>query len=187
MQIQYGENLVRDGVLFATVRQCRPIIDEFFGEFRTAVGLLELARDYRDRRIVRFIIKDHGRTVQTGFAPDEFENDHHFRNRCYQFVEQVASLQPNNDCPNCGTRYGDEPLPFRCRTCEFQIVQACPGCDREVPIAEYGVISSTLWRCPRCHTRVHARYAEPMFNSRGFFVQPLVQLTNAETAGVSDG
>jgi len=176
MKIELGTRLSSSNGLHAVVSSRLPVINEFFAEFRTANAQLELGKDYRERDIVRLIVKDHGRTVQTAFAPDEFDDEAHLRNRLHQFVGQVAKLEDANDCPNCGMKYHDRPLPFRCTNCDFQTVQACPACEGEVSISDYKVEGSTIWQCPACQNHVRAGYVEPMFDSRGFFVQPLVEL-----------
>ncbi len=181
MNIELGTRLSNSNGLRDVVTSRIPLVEQVFSEFRTANAQLELGKDYRNRDIVRLIVKDHGRTVQTAFAPDEFDNAAHFSNRLHQFVGQVARLEGANDCPNCGQKYYDQPLPFKCPKCEFQTVQACPSCDKEISISDYKVEGSTLWQCPECKARVRASYVEPMFDSKGFFVQPLVELVVVET------
>ncbi len=181
MKTKIGSRLSKNIGLYEKVQGCLRVVEEVFGGFVTANAQIELGKDSRGRDIVRLIIKDHGRTVQTGFAPDEFDNVDHFRNRCYQFVEQVTRLEIVNDCPNCGMKYGAKPLPFKCDVCGFQTVQACPQCGEEVSIGDYLVEGSTLWKCPKCKKRVRAEYTEPMFDTRGFFSQPLVELSVAES------
>jgi len=181
MKIEFGTRLSKSNGLQNVVSSRIPVVEEMFSGFRTANAQLELGNDYRNRDIVRLIVKDHGRTVQTAFAPDEFDNEAHFRNRLHQFVGQVARLDGANDCPDCGQKYYDQPLPFKCTTCEFQTIQACPSCGEEISISDYKVEGSTLWQCPKCKARVRASYVEPMFDSKGFFVQPLVELAVIET------
>lgn len=182
MNIEIGTRLAEHNGWNNVVASRLPVIHELLDEFRSANAKIELGKDYRDRDIIRLIVKDHGRTVRTAFSPDEFENETHLRNRLRQFVGQIARLEGANDCPNCGTKYDNQPLPFRCAKCDFQTVQACPSCEAEVSISDYKIDGSTLWQCPRCDARVHASYTEPMFDSRGFFVQPLVQLSVTEDA-----
>ena len=184
MKIEIGQRLANSNGLYSIVTSRLRIVNELFDGFRTANAQIELGKDYRGRDIVRLIVKDHGRTVQTAFAPNEFDNEDHFRDRLYQFVGQVAKLEGANDCPNCGMSYYDKPLPFRCTNCEFQTVQCCPSCKSEVPISDYKGEGSTLWKCPTCKAPVRASYVEPMFDSRGFFVQPLVELAVVEAVAM---
>ncbi len=180
MKIEFGDRL-SESTLHAKVVKRLPIIEEMFGGFCTANAKVELGKDYRERDIVRLIVKDHGRTVRTAFAPDEFDNESHFRNRLHQFAGQVARLEGTNDCPNCGTKFYENPLPFKCTVCEFQMIQACPVCRHEVPISNYLTEGSTIWKCPECQSRVRVSYVEPMFDARGFLVQPLVELSIADS------
>ena len=182
MRVEFGDDLKADNSLFQQAEACSPILEDVFGGFRTANALLEKKRDYKGRDIIRLIVKDHGRTVQTAFAPDEVSPGAHFRDRCYQFAGQIATLEQSRECPNCGIKYHNEPIPFRCRVCSFQIVQECPNCHNEVSISEYSVQTSTLWQCPHCQARLHAAYADPMFDTTGYFVQPLVELRVATEA-----
>ena len=181
MKIQLGTRLSNSNGLHHLVMSRLNVVNEIFTEYRTAHAEIELGKDYRNRDIVRLIIKDHGRTVQTAFAPVEFDNEAHFRNRLHQFIGQVARLKGANDCPNCGEKYHEQPLPFECRRCNFQTVQACPACHGKILISDYLVEGSTLWVCPECHARVRASYVEPMFDANGDFVQPLVELAVIET------
>lgn len=180
MKIEIGTRLSNSNGLRDVVRSRLPVVEELFAEFQTANAQLELGKDFRNRDIVRMIVKDHARTVQTAFAPVEFDNEAHFRNRLHQFIGQVARMKGANDCPNCGEKYDEQPLPFECRRCNFQTVQACPACHREISISDYQVEGSPLWKCPECHARVRASYVEPMFEPNGDFVQPLVELAVIE-------
>jgi uncharacterized CHY-type Zn-finger protein len=82
-----------------------------------------------------------------------------------------------SECPRCSANLTVND--FRCPRCHFQVVDACPSCRREVPIDAYQSVVPDLWTCPKCQSRLRARYADPMITDQGDFVEPLVRLTLA--------
>lgn len=95
------------------------------------------------------------------------------------------SLEPGEvgpACDNCGNIAGPV-LPTICPTCSFRNISACPYCNHEVARQSYVPISGDLFTCPECERRVRLRFNDPLFNSSGYYNQPLVLVERAEDAG----
>jgi predicted RNA-binding Zn-ribbon protein involved in translation (DUF1610 family) len=88
-------------------------------------------------------------------------------------VETVGDFE----CINCGN-YSD-PVTV-CPNCGFRDISACPYCNQEIARLAYLPISGDLFRCPVCQHRARLGFHDPMFDSQGYYVQPLVIVERAE-------
>jgi hypothetical protein len=94
-------------------------------------------------------------------------------------VEIAESSAGNlaDECINCGN-IPDKPFS-ECPACGFTEISACPFCSAEVPRQMYEAVRGNLCKCPNCGTRVRLRYADPLYDNDGYYVQPVVVVEEA--------
>jgi len=85
----------------------------------------------------------------------------------------IVDEEAGPECASCGNVAGPV-LPTVCPTCGFRDISPCPNCNQEVPRQNYMHQSGDLFRCPECGNRVRLRFQDPIFDSGGHYIQPLV-------------
>ncbi len=105
--------------------------------------------------------------------PDEVRRvlrDHHYEGR----VELKETSEVLGEaCQNCGNIAGPV-LPTVCPNCNFRDISPCPVCKEEIPRQLYERQGKSLFRCPKCRSRVRLRFNEPLCLPDGNYNQPLV-------------
>jgi hypothetical protein len=93
----------------------------------------------------------------------------------------IVDDEAGPECASCGNIAGPI-LPTVCPTCHFRDIGPCPYCGEEVPRQKYIQIAGDLFRCPNpeCEHRVRLRFQDPIFDSRGHYIQPLVVVDRVE-------
>lgn len=116
------------------------------------------------------------------FATDrKSEVDRVIRELGYQERARVDVVEQSEgtECVNCGNI---SPQLFTvCPTCEFRDIEPCPNCNQEIARLAYLNISGDLFKCPMCHNRVRLAFNDPVFDSNGHYIQPLVRVCRTES------
>lgn len=118
------------------------------------------------------------------FATKHFDEVHRVLN-AYGYADRTVVSVVNEDegpeCENCGSVAGPV-LPSVCPTCNFRDISPCPHCGEEVPRQNFESVRGDLFRCPSCRNQVRFRLQDPLFDSVGHLVQPLIDTECAEEA-----
>jgi hypothetical protein len=84
------------------------------------------------------------------------------------------------ECINCGKI--TPKLTTVCPNCNFRDIERCPHCENEIPRTEYTPVSGDLFKCPFCNKKVRLNFQDVLFDSNGYYKQPLVLVTSAEVS-----
>ncbi len=91
----------------------------------------------------------------------------------------MVRTRPALNAANCGNVAGPI-LPTVCPNCRFRDIAACPYCNEEVARQSYLPINGNVFMCPKCQHRVRLAMHDPLFNSAGYYNEPLVLVEKAE-------
>lgn len=91
---------------------------------------------------------------------------------------EIAEDPIGEACQNCGNVAGPV-LPTVCPKCGHRDISACSNCGEEVPRQEYEKIAGSLFRCPRCQSRVRLQINPDAWRSDGSLNEPVVLTANA--------
>lgn len=83
------------------------------------------------------------------------------------------------ECAQCGNVAGPV-LPTVCPNCGFRDISACPYCNQEISRQCYLKENGDVFKCPACDQRVRLRMNDPLFNTRGYYNEPLVVVERVE-------
>jgi predicted RNA-binding Zn-ribbon protein involved in translation (DUF1610 family) len=87
----------------------------------------------------------------------------------------VKEGEVDPECLNCGISTTTKAeLWTVCPNCGFRDISACPYCNEQVARSVYLPFNGDVFTCPKCHRRVRLRFHEPLFDSDGHFIQPIV-------------
>jgi hypothetical protein len=117
----------------------------------------EFVTDYLDE--VRRVLNDYGHTARAFLS--------------------ILEGRTGPECVNCGNISGPI-LPTVCPSCRFRDIEACPSCTTEVSRQSYVRIGGDLFRCPKCNRHVRLHFQMNMFDSRGRYTAPLIQVEIAD-------
>lgn len=93
--------------------------------------------------------------------------------------EEITSSTAESECLNCGNV--PDVAVARCPACSFLETQSCPQCGTSVARTSYLDVAPSLYRCPCCRAVVRLSYNDPLFDEDGFYRQPVVVVTLAES------